>query len=62
MGGPHHGQMPGMGSAMPPGMGMPPGMPSGLALPPGVTLPKNAAEMLKQLQERAKAAGMKPQQ
>ena len=60
MGGPHHGA--GSPSGMPEGMGLPPGMPSNLALPPGVTLPKNTAEMLKQLQERAKAAGMKPPQ
>jgi hypothetical protein len=55
MGGPHHGAgMPGFPSALPPGMALPSG------LPPGVTLPKNAAEMMKQLQERAKAAGLHP--
>jgi hypothetical protein len=63
-----------MGGAHRPGAGMPMGMPSGLALPPGmampsaltlpngVKLPKEAEEALKQLQERAKAAGMKPPQ
>jgi len=46
----------GMPSGLPPGMAMP----SGLALPPGMKLPANAAELLKELQERAKAAGIKP--
>ncbi len=55
MGGAQHGAaMPGFPSALPPGMALPSG------LPPGVTLPKNAAEMMKQLQERAKAAGLPP--
>jgi hypothetical protein len=34
------------------------GMASGL--PPGMKLPANAAEMMKEIQERAKAAGIKP--
>ena len=42
--------------ALPPGMAIP----SGFALPNGMKLPKEAAEALKQLEERAKAAGMKP--
>jgi hypothetical protein len=60
MGGGHG--APGSPSGLPPGLNLPPGMamPSGLALPPGMTLPKNTAELLKQLQERAKAAGLKP--
>jgi hypothetical protein len=29
-------------------------------LPPGMKLPANAAEMMKEIQERAKAAGIKP--
>ena len=64
MGGAHHPGMPMFPSAMPPGVSLPQGMamPSSIALPPGVTLPKNSAEMLKQLQERAKAAGFKPPQ
>jgi hypothetical protein len=59
MNGPHHGAgMPGFPSALPPGAALPPGMALPSNLPPGVTLPKNAAEMMKQLQERAKAAGV----
>jgi hypothetical protein len=60
MGGAHG--SPGMPSGLPPGLNLPPGMamPSGMALPPGMTLPKNAAEMMKEIQERAKAAGIKP--
>jgi hypothetical protein len=54
--------MPPFPTAMPSGMAMPPGMamPSNLALPPGMKLPKNAAELMQQIQERAKAAGIKP--
>lgn len=54
----------GMPMGMPSGLALPHGMamPSGLTLPNGVKLPKEAEEALKQLQERAKAAGMKPPQ
>lgn len=52
MGGAHG--SPGMPSGLPPGLNLPPGM----AMPSG--MPKNAAQMLKELQERAKAAGIKP--
>ena len=56
------------GSGLPPGVQLPPGMqlPPGLKLPPGVQMaphmqmPANAAEMMKQMQERAKAAGIQP--
>jgi hypothetical protein len=58
MGSEHHGaSVPGLPSALPPGVTLPPGIALPSGLPPGVTLPKNAAEMMKQLQERAKAAG-----
>jgi hypothetical protein len=59
--GAHHGAgTPGFASASPPGFALPPGMALPSGLPPGVTLPKNTAEMMKQLQERAKAAGLPP--
>jgi len=59
--GAHHGAgTPGFPSALPPGFTLPPGMALPSGLPPGVTLPKNTAEMMKQLEERAKAAGLPP--
>jgi len=39
---------------------MPSGFPQGMTLPPGMKLPKNAAEAMKELEERAKAAGIRP--
>jgi hypothetical protein len=58
----------GMPMGMPPGMpsgmpsGLPPGMnlqmPSSVQMPPNVKMPANMEEMMKAMQERAKAAGV----
>jgi hypothetical protein len=67
MGGPNHGAGPVFPSALPPGLTLPPGMtlPQGMGVTPGMAqnaaqIRQNAAQLLKELQERAKAAGVKP--
>jgi len=56
-----HAPVPGVvPSGLPSGFALPPGaqLPPGMKLPPGVTMPPNAEAMIKQMQERARAAGV----